>query len=186
MKPTLEQVREFMERDVEEALPPSPYQIALTLGASLLASGRFADDPAAAVQTGWLLVMPFYQGVAAYKANATMLFDISKHASMPEGDMSAAEARAYVTGGETGDSGEAGGQAVDLATLIVRPQLTVADLETVQARQRRIADTTQKVQAARAALDTALGSKAKGRAARIAKAQKEFDEAAAEQSAAYV
>ncbi len=78
--------------------PAAPEQIALTFAAALLSSGRFGDDPGAAMDTAWTLVIPFYQGQLAYGRQVQTLFDISQHASQPEGDMSAAEARAYVSG----------------------------------------------------------------------------------------
>ena len=78
--------------------PPAPDQIALTFAAALLSSGRYGDDPAAAMDTAWTLVIPFYQGQLAYGRQVQTLFDISRHASTPEPDMSAAEARAYVAG----------------------------------------------------------------------------------------
>jgi hypothetical protein len=78
--------------------PPAPDQIALTFAAALLSSGRFGDDPGAAMDTAWTLVIPFYQGQLAYGRQVQTLFDISRHASTPEGEMSTAEARAYVAG----------------------------------------------------------------------------------------
>lgn len=105
--------------------PPGPYEIALTFASALLSSGRFStDDFGAAMDTAWTLVMPFYQGQAAYEKLARALFDMTQHASAPEPDMSAGEARAYVTGGETGDFGELAGPGM---------------LEAVRARQSRIA-----------------------------------------------
>jgi hypothetical protein len=78
--------------------PASPEKIALTFAAALLSSGRFGDDPGAAMDTAWTLVIPFYQGQLAYGRQVQTLFDISRHASQVEGDMSVDEARAYVAG----------------------------------------------------------------------------------------
>ncbi len=78
--------------------PPSPYDIALTLAAALLSSGRFGDDGGAAMDTAWMLVIPFYQGQVAYGRQVGAMFDIAQHASAPEPDMTRAEARAYVAG----------------------------------------------------------------------------------------
>jgi hypothetical protein len=78
--------------------PTAPEQIALTFAAALLSSGRYGDDAGAAMDTAWTLVIPFYQGQLAYGRQVQTLFDISRHASQVEGEMSADEARAYVAG----------------------------------------------------------------------------------------
>lgn len=191
MKPTLEQVLAFAASEIEEVTPPNPYEIALTLGAALLSSGRYGDDGGAAIASAWTLVIPFYQGKAAYEAHGAMLFNMSQHASAPEPDMTAGEARAYVTGGESGHFGEHGLGAPELARATVRtaPATQTIDLDPAAARQAdharqvHIAECAQRVQAARLALDVALANKRKPA---IAKAQKEWDAATAEQSAAYL
>jgi hypothetical protein len=113
MKPFREIWQFAFAREPAAATPPAPDQIALTFAAALLSSGRFGDDPGAAMDTAWTLVIPFYQGQLAYGRQVQTLFDISQHASTPEGDMSAAEARAYV-------AGEADPQP-PLATLTIGP-----------------------------------------------------------------
>lgn len=186
MKPTLEQVKAFMETDLEAAKPPSPYDIALALTSALLAAGRYGDDPTAACEMGWTMVIPFYQGQLAYEKQGRMLFDLTRHASQAEGEMSHEEARAYVTGGETGNMGEVDGQA-PLATFHVAAGPAV-DIEQVRARQQLIADATTKMQAAAAALDLArtTNTDSKDYAKLVAAAQRMFEETAAEQSAAYL
>jgi hypothetical protein len=181
MRPTLDQVIEFANSDLETAKPPSPYDIAITMAAALLSSGRFGDDPSAAMETAWILVTPFYQGRLAYERNTQMLFDLSRHASQAEEPMTGLEARAYVSGGETGDFGEGGG-AQPLASMTFKTTPSIGD-QALQARQAHIAECTLKVQAAAAVLEAARIS---GGKAKIARAQKAFDAAAAEQSAAYL
>jgi hypothetical protein len=206
MKPTAEQVAAFAGGDLEAgdlaalmsklappAAPPSPWEIALRLAGALLASGRFADDQTAAVEVAWTLVIPFYQGRATYERLGLNLANVARFAvSETEGDMSAAERRAYVTGGETGDTGEAG----EGAALAVMPGHAGVDLAAITARQIRIAETTTAVQEASIALDLAArafanlpadADDAARDAARAAAegAQAAFDQAAAAQSAAY-
>lgn len=122
-RPTPEQIIEFINSDIEAPKPPSPYDIALTMGAALLSSGRF-EDVGAAMANGWTCVIPFYQGQATYLAQGTMLGTMAGHArklaamaGAPEGSagvpgetdaMSGAEARAYVSGGDTGETGDLG------------------------------------------------------------------------------
>lgn len=161
--------------------PPSPYEIALTLGAALLSSGRFADDGGAAMDTAWSLVIPFYQGQVLYEKQGRALFDMTRHASPTEGDMSAAEARAYVAG-ESGSIGEMhpGGE---MTHMTVGPSaMGSIDPAVIREKQRRIAEATRKVQQFASILEVARET---GNETQIAAAQREFDEAAAEQSAAY-
>jgi hypothetical protein len=149
--------------------PPSPYKIALRLAGSLLASGRYADDPGAAMDQAWNLVLAFYQGQRAYSLQVTALFDMSQHASPVEGDMSRAEARAYV-------AGEAN-PAEPLAAVTVHvPKADAAYWERVNAA-------AEKVQEARRDLDVAMAA---GDETRIASARQAFDQAAAEQSKVYL
>lgn len=148
--------------------PPAPYEIALTFATALLSSGRFADDMTAAMDTAWTLVIPFYQGQLAYQKNVATLFDLTRHASSPEPQMTRQEARAYV-------AGEADGGA-PMASMTI-------DIAAIQAKQVRIAETTQAVIRAEAVLEEA---RAGNDMEAIAKAQEAFDLAAKEQSEAYL
>lgn len=125
MKPTFEQVIAFAQLDLvrpfddvvrfaqdggaARALAPDPYSLAKEFACALLAAGRFGDDYTAAMETGWTLVMPYYAGRQAYEQDVATRAALASvgPASVPEGDMSVAEARAYVAG-ETGDIGEGG------------------------------------------------------------------------------
>lgn len=180
-KPTLEQVREFMERDVDVPLPPSPFEIALRMGAALLSAGRYGDDLTAAMEMAWRCVLPFYQGQKAYLENAALMFHLAQHASKAEGDMSASEARAYVTGGETGNMGEAG---FDVAPMAVE----TISAEEIERRTRRgvaIMEGDREMHAADAALHEARASPSKGRVKRVREAQARWDLAAKAQSEAH-
>jgi hypothetical protein len=94
-------IREIWKFAFGPAVPPpplSPHEIALSFAGSLLASGIFRDDLGAAMDTAWSLVIPFYQGQLAYVRQVNILNDLTQYASQPEGEMSTAEARAYVAG----------------------------------------------------------------------------------------
>jgi hypothetical protein len=91
--------REDPEPPPAPPAPPTPYEIALKFAGDLLASGRFGDDPGAAMDTAWSLVIPFYQGQLAYVRQVGILSHLTEgRMSAAEGDMSAEEARAYVAG----------------------------------------------------------------------------------------
>lgn len=196
MKPTWEQVKAFAESDLPEEPTPGPYEIVLALAPALIMSGKFGDDASAAIEHAWTLVVPFYQGKRAYLSHATMLFNLAKHASAPESPMSAGEARAYVTGGETGNTGEASTAGPGLAEMRIPMQAVPmerqwepGELEAARARELRIHETTQAVIAAQAvleeakAVDLAGSTDATREAVRVA--QEAFDARAAEQSKAY-
>jgi hypothetical protein len=153
-------------------LPPSQYEIALRLSCALIASGRFGENPEAAIGTAWAMVNPFYQGVKLHKEQTNMFFDMAQHASQPEDRMSVAEARAYV-GGEAG---------ADPGGSVMHRTMTEADLEKVQEKQRRISAALFEVQRTRVTLDMAL---ARDNKKKIEEAQKDFDAACKVQSAAY-
>lgn len=192
MKPTIEQVLAYAQADLDapkSAQPPSPYEIALAIAGALISTGKY-EDPGAVMKTAWLMVIPFYQGQADYLAQAKALADVARRSSGPDVEMTAAEARSYVTGGdaggggvggETGDIGEVGGgEPLAYVAFQVPPPHSPE-------QQNRIANATLAAQAAARDLENAkhLGAD-KGRAARVAKAQKAFDAAAKAQSEAYL
>jgi hypothetical protein len=185
-KPTPEQIIAFINSDIEAPKPPSPYDIALTMGAALLSSGKFGDDFSAPMQHGWACVIPFYQGQKFYEEQGLMLFNMARHASAPEGDMGDGEARAYVTGGETGETGETGEPGrLDLAAVWsaqAGPLAMRQAEDAMRARQAEISRCDQLVTEAAAALAAARTA---GGVRRIAKAQQAFDKACAAQSAAH-
>lgn len=216
MKPTLEQVLAFAQSDLDAAKIPTPHDVALTLAAALLQAGRYGDDHGAAVARAWTLVIDFYGGQREYEADVRRRAGIAEHqaaatgktlpaivASAAEGDMSREEARAYVTGGETGSIGEAGGglvSAVRMPMQQAQPGSETMDLTAVmaaqRARQQRIAEANAKTIAAKAVLEEAehylVAAKAGGddeeirsRQAAVDEAQQAFDAAAAEQSKAH-
>jgi hypothetical protein len=220
MKPTLEQVREFMDTGAPPKGPPTPHEIALTLSAALLSSGRYADDMGAAINSAWRLVIDFYAGQRAYQqdvqeraAIASMvtgksLSGIVAGASEPEGEMSRAEARAYVTGGETGQIGEGGGGHMTVRAApasYLNPPQDQANWTDEQkegfAKAQRLAELAQKVAKLQEAYlqkehEVALvaqheqGKKESSRLRGLRKQAKElraeFDVACKEQSAAYL
>jgi hypothetical protein len=204
MKPTWEQVKAFAESDLEEEKIPGPYAIALNFATALLTSGRFGDDVTAAVETAWTLVLPFYQGKQAYVTHVKTLAALAPGAAGPvEPAMSPAEARAYVTGGETGNTGEVSPLSPGVAFVRVREgvghmvpvghPLTATetiDLQAAQAQQVRIAEATKAVVAAQAVLEEAkaldMGKSTRASRARVAEAQAAFDAAAKVQSEAYL
>lgn len=198
MKPTWEQVKAFAESDLPEEPIPGPYQIVLALAPALIMSGRYGDDASAAIEHAWTLVLPFYQGKRAYLSQATMLFDLAKHASSPEAPMSEGEARAYVTGGETGNTGETQAGRDALTAIRVPMQQSVAavrqwapgELEAARERAQRIHDTTQAVIAAQGVLEEAKAADAAestdATREAVAAAQAAFDQAAKLQSEAYL
>lgn len=213
MKPTPEQVAAFAHCDVPDDLlddlsqylrprveppaPPGPHDIALRLAAALLSSNRFGDDAAAAVETAWTLVIPYYQGQLVYERQVRMFTGMSSPAA--EAEMSPAEARSYVTGGEaiapggeTGNYGEVG-EAGPATTSVLVASANLDPL--VQARWQRITEATGAVVDAQAALEeakailAAIPAGKKGRRAaelNVARRQAAFDAAAQVQSAAYL
>jgi hypothetical protein len=200
MKPTLEQVIAYAQSDLDEAKPPSPYEIALTLAAALVSSGRYAENSDAAMATAWSMVIPFYQGQATYLQLGKTLFDIQRHASQPEGSMHPTEGRAYATGGETGDVGEAN-QRADASfniTVGVGPLARELTPEQVAERNQKIADATSKATKTWIAYRTAMSelermptdSPETAKRSRLLRAAKKAKaahvKAAKEQSAAYL
>lgn len=65
---------------------PGPYEIALTVGASLAASGSYAT-PGAALSAAWMAVPEFYMGRDAYlRELAPMLYATSPPEGKPDGE----------------------------------------------------------------------------------------------------
>lgn len=223
MKPTPEQVARFATGEFDQlqmqaieawTVPPQPpepipgpYQLAREFAAALLASGQFQpDNSEAAVAKAWSLVLPFYQGKQLYLDLASGLAGMV--ASVAEGDLSADEARAYVTGGETGQTGEAAafdrqtrqGQQLNVGVPVLRGSETIILTgEAAADRAKEIAESGVAVQAAAKALEDAevnlaFAQDQKGtpkdtlvslrNAAERAKA--DFDQACERQSAAYL
>lgn len=179
MKPTAEQIVAYINSDLDAPKPPSPYEIALTLSAALISSGRFAENPSAAIDNAWLMVLTFYQGQAMYLQHGQMLYDLTHGASPTEPEMSRAEGHAYVTGGETGNIGEVHEPALSDASQDI-------DLRPLQkarvARATHIAACDIKTVKAYTAWQDALGGDDPGK---ITRTKKAYDKAAAEQSKAH-
>lgn len=195
MLPTLEQVLEFSRTDLEAPKPPSPYEIALRISCALLSTGKYGEDAGAAIVTAWTTIPTFYAGRLEYEKHMRMLAEISAQANPTgpsfqisrqtaaspvegaageaPGELGLDPGREYVTGGETGQIGEArtvppaGSQAIDL--------------DAVQARQGHIQACAQRVMKASLVKESAAGalSRAKGPKAKAA-AQEAFDLAEAE------
>lgn len=190
MKPTLEQVIAFAQSDLAElqAKPPTPYEIALAMGGALLASGRCGDDFTAAMQKAWLCVVPFYEGVKAYENDIRTRAAIAGHvASSPvESDMTAAEARAYVTGGETGQIGEFGVVPAREDEIARFEKIRSATLA-AQSAAAAVEEAEDRLAELRRAPKTKINMAAKVRAeADVETARAAFQEACEAQSAAYL
>lgn len=207
-RPTLRQILAYARTDLTPppAAPPSPYEIAMRMGAALLSSGRFGDDFGAPMQHGWACVIPYYQGQAFYETQGQMLFDMSRHASEPEGEMDPGEARAYVTGGETGGIGETrqgGNGAAQSRGVFVAPDAVLgwgggqlgaveaasAEPDAMRERQENIsrcyAEVREASEAFAAATLAAKSNSTPETAAARRKAQKRYRAAVAAQSAAH-
>lgn len=177
-KPTLKQIWRYARTDLK-AVPPSPHEIALRCAAAILGSGKFGDDMTAPMDVAWRCVLPFYAGQKSYLEQGAMMYQMSLHASEPE--MTSAEAYAYVTGGETGDMGEAGFNTFTMAV----QSISAEDAAINQLRQIRISECDQAMFAADAALHLAHISNDPAKSRRVAKAKEFWDAAAKAQSEAH-
>lgn len=148
-KPTLKQIWQYARTDLK-AVPPSPHEIALRCAAAILGSGKFGDDMTAPMDVAWRCVLPFYAGQKSYLEQGAMMYQMSVHASEPE--MTSAEAYAYVTGGETGNMGEAGHISYAMAVQMISAE----DAAINQLRQIRISECDQAMFAADRDLVAAL------------------------------
>lgn len=55
-------------------IPPKPDDLAIAFAAAMLASGRYGDDPSAAIYAAWAAVPHFYTARENYAAEIAPMF----------------------------------------------------------------------------------------------------------------